>query len=334
MPNQNHEKSLRIVHCFRSPVGGIFRHVRDLVDAQIASGHEVGIVCDSSTGGAYEDELFKTIEPKLALGLTRVAMQRHVGPGDLISAWRTYKAVKGLHPDVLHGHGAKGGVYARVFGSVLRVFRSRVARFYSPHGGSLHYDAERISGKLFFLIERVLGRFTDQILFVADYERLTYAAKIGIPRNAVVIYNGLRPAEFEHIQPNPNSSDFLYIGMMRDLKGVDLFIDALALASTQTGRALTATMVGAGDELPKYKAQVLMLGLGKRIKFLEPMPAREAFALSKCIVIHLAPRLCLISCWKPLPLVYRLSLQKSVGFQKFLGPIQLRYATLVQRRLH
>lgn len=285
MLNPNHEKPLRIVHCFRSPVGGIFRHVRDLVDAQIASGHEIGIVCDSSTGGAYEEQLFKIIEPKLALGLTRVPMQRHVGPGDLISAWRTYKAVKSLHPDVLHGHGAKGGVYARVFGSVLRVFRSRVARFYSPHGGSLHYDADRISGKLFFLIERILGWFTDQILFVADYERVTYAAKIGIPHNSVIIYNGLRPAEFARISPNPDASDFLYIGMMRDLKGVDLFIDALAQASIQTGRALTATMVGAGDDLPKYKAQVLALGLVERVTFLEPMPARVAFALSKCIVV-------------------------------------------------
>ena len=25
---------MRIVHCFRSPVGGIFRHVRDLAEAQ------------------------------------------------------------------------------------------------------------------------------------------------------------------------------------------------------------------------------------------------------------------------------------------------------------
>ena len=63
---------LRIVHLFRSPVGGIFRHVRDLVEAQHAAGHLVGIVCDSSTGGEYEDRLFDTIRPKLALGLQRL----------------------------------------------------------------------------------------------------------------------------------------------------------------------------------------------------------------------------------------------------------------------
>lgn len=278
-------KSLRIVHCFRSPVGGIFRHVRDLVDAQIASGHQVGIVCDSSTGGAYEDKLFEAIQPKLALGLTRVQMQRHVGPGDIAAAWRTYQAIRKLHPDVLHGHGAKGGVYSRLFGSLLRAFRSRVARLYSPHGGSLHYDNNVLSGKIFFLVEGMLAKLTDRLLFVADYERRTFAEKIGQPKNAVVIYNGLRPSEFEPVLPGADAADFLYIGMMRDLKGADLFIDALAAASKATGRELTAVMVGAGDDLPKYKEQVRHLGLEKRVSFHDPMPARQAFAMARAIVV-------------------------------------------------
>ena len=46
--------SLRIVHCFRAPVGGVFRHVRDLAVAQAAAGHQVGFICDSTTGGALE----------------------------------------------------------------------------------------------------------------------------------------------------------------------------------------------------------------------------------------------------------------------------------------
>ena len=279
------QKPLRIVHCFRSPVGGIFRHVRDLVDAQIASGHQVGIVCDSTTGGDFEAKLFEAIQPKLALGLTRVPMQRHIGPGDLVAAWRTYKAISKLNPDVLHGHGAKGGVYSRVFGSLLRVFRSRVARLYSPHGGSLHYDNDVLSGKIFFLAERVLERLTDRIVFVADYERRTFITKIGTPRNAVVVYNGLRPAEFEPVPPVSDAVDFLYIGMMRDLKGADLFIDALDMASKSTGKDLTAIMVGAGDDLPKYKLQVQRLGLQSRVSFHDPMPARQAFAKARAIVV-------------------------------------------------
>jgi glycosyltransferase involved in cell wall biosynthesis len=277
---------LRIVHCFRSPVGGIFRHVRDLTEAQLAAGHVVGIVCDSTTGGEYEERLFDQMRDSLALGIHRTPMQRHVGPGDLASAWRTYRIIKELRPDVLHGHGAKGGAYARLFGSLLRVSRSRVARLYSPHGGSLHYDETTTTGKLFFALERFMARFTDCLLFVSDYERRTYRRKVGEPPIPnTLVYNGLRAAEFEPVVTAPDAADLLYIGMMRDLKGPDIFIEALALAGPQLERRLTAVMVGDGDDLPRYHAQVKRLGLEKQVRFLPPMPAREAFAMAELVVV-------------------------------------------------
>ncbi len=277
---------LRIVHCFRSPVGGIFRHVRDLVAAQRDAGHKIGIVCDSATGGAFEDQLFAALEPDLSLGITRIPMQRHVGPGDIAAAWRTYSAIKRLKPDVIHGHGAKGGAYARIFGSLLRVSGSRVARLYSPHGGSLHYDEDTLTGKAIFFAERALERRTDHLLFVSDFERQTYQRKVGEPRvtNAVV-YNGLREAEFEPVAHTEDAADFLYIGMMRDLKGPDIFIDALSLATRQSGKKLNAVMVGDGDDLPRYRQQVTRLGLVENITFMPPMPAREAFSLARTIVV-------------------------------------------------
>ena len=277
---------LRIVHCFRSPVGGIFRLVRDLVDAQVKAGHQVGIVCDSTTGGAYEEQLFQSIESQLSLGLYRVAMQRHIGPGDILAAWRTFKVIKGLRPDILHGHGAKGGVYSRMFGSLLRVFRSRVARLYSPHGGSLHYDEDTLTGKVFFRIEALLERFTDYLLFVSSYELTTYSKKVRSPRIPYsVIYNGLRENEFEPVRASKEAADFLFIGMMRDLKGPDIFIDALAIACKSTGKKLTAVMVGAGEDLGKYVAQTADLGLTEQVKFLAPMPARQAFAMARAVIV-------------------------------------------------
>ncbi|MBZ9815340.1 glycosyltransferase family 4 protein [Mesorhizobium sp. CA7] len=278
--------NLRIVHCFRSPVGGIFRHVRDLTEAQVAAGHAVGIVCDSTTGGDYEERLFEAMKDSLALGIHRTPMQRHVGPGDLASAWRTYRIIQELRPDVLHGHGAKGGAYARLFGSLLRVSRFRVARLYSPHGGSLHYDETTAMGKLFFGLERFMARFTDCLLFVSDYERNTYRRKVGEPPIPnTLVYNGLRAAEFEPVTTAANAADFLYIGMMRDLKGPDIFIDALAMAGDELGRPLSAVMVGDGDDLPRYHAQVERLGLKSHVRFLPPMPARQAFALAELIVV-------------------------------------------------
>lgn len=260
--------------------------MRDLTEAQVAAGHSVGIVCDSTTGGDFEEHLFDQMKGSLALGIHRTPMQRHVGPGDLASAWRTYRIIKELRPDVLHGHGAKGGAYARLFGSLLRVSRSRVARLYSPHGGSLHYDETTATGKLFFALERFMGRFTDCLLFVSDYERRTYRRKVGeppIPNR--LVYNGLRAAEFEPVDTASDAADLLYIGMMRDLKGPDIFIDALVLAATKLGRRLSAVMVGDGDDLPRYHAQVKRLGLDGDVRFLPPMPARDAFTLAEVVIV-------------------------------------------------
>lgn len=260
--------------------------MRDLTDAQIAQGHQVGIVCDSTTGGEFEERLFDDMKEKLALGVHRTPMQRHIGPGDIASAWRTYRIIKELQPDVLHGHGAKGGTYARLFGSLLRVSRSRVARLYSPHGGSLHYDEKTFVGRIFFSIERLMARFTDYLLFVSDYEYQAYRRKVGEPPvpNGLV-YNGLRAEEFDPVVSAPGAADLLYIGMMRDLKGPDIFIDALAQAELRLGRDISAVMVGDGDDLPRYRDQVKRLGLDERVQFLPPMPARRAFALGRLVVV-------------------------------------------------
>ena len=145
---------LRIIHCFRSPIGGIFRHVRDLAEFHAKAGHEVGIVCDSLTGSSFEDALFDEIRPYLSLGLVRLPISRAVSPRDIGAFWKSYREIKSLQPDVLHGHGAKGGAIARLIGSALRVNRYRVARLYSPHGGSLHYARNTLKGQLFLRLER------------------------------------------------------------------------------------------------------------------------------------------------------------------------------------
>ena len=92
---------------------------------------------------------FQEIEHKLALGLQRVKMQRNVGVGDLLAARRTYKAFQNKPCDIIHGHGAKGGLYARLFGAMMRRNGRKVASIYSPHGGSLHYSKSSLKGRVF-----------------------------------------------------------------------------------------------------------------------------------------------------------------------------------------
>lgn len=277
---------LRIIHCFRSPVGGIFRHVRDLAEAHAAAGHQVGILCDSTTGGTYEDSLFDEIRPHLALGLVRMPIHRSIGPMDFSALWRCYKEIRSLQPDVLHGHGAKGGAIARLIGSALRVNKYCVARLYSPHGGSLHYSPRSLAGGMIFPMERFQERLTDALVFVCDFERQTYFSKVGKPRERhELIYNGIDDREFEAVEARPDAVDFLYIGMMRDLKGPDLFVDAFSRTERMVGRPLSALMVGDGPQQNEYRDLALEMGLGQRIAMRSAMNAREAFALARHVVI-------------------------------------------------
>ena len=280
------EKPLRILHCLRAPAGGVFRHVRDLVDEHVAAGHQVGVLCDTKTDGEHEQKLLAELEPKLALGLIRTPIERSIKPSDIVALKKAYNHIKSLQPDVLHGHGAKGGVIARIIGSFLRVNRYRVARLYSPHGGSLHFRRASLKGQIILRAERFMERFTDRLVFVCDYEKNTYFSKVGEPRAKWRrIYNGISEAEFIPVPKGPEGVDLLYIGNLRDLKGPDVFIEAFLRTERVVGRPLTGLVIGNGPQRDEYAHRIGLIGLGNRVTLLPAMPAREAFALTDIVVV-------------------------------------------------
>ncbi|HEY0293192.1 MAG TPA: glycosyltransferase family 4 protein [Hansschlegelia sp.] len=277
-------RQLRIVHLVRSPVGGIFRHIADLISAQAAAGHLVGFVCDSLTGGPFEDERIRALEPMLALGATRVPISRQISASDFRAISQVRAILEPLQPDVIHCHGAKGGAFGRIVGAWLNR-RRPVARLYAPHGGSLHYDPKSLEGRIYFRVERALERFTDALIHVSDYERQAYVSHVGEPRcPAVVVRNGLTPQEFLPVVAAEEARDFLYLGMLRDLKGVDVFIQAVALLAG-SDRPATAIIVGDGPDDARYRAMAADLGLNDLVDFRPSTPTREAFALGRAVVV-------------------------------------------------
>ncbi|HKS61623.1 MAG TPA: glycosyltransferase, partial [Xanthobacteraceae bacterium] len=264
-------------HVLRSPVGGLFRHVLDLSRAQAARGHQVGIVADSTTGGERADAAFAALSPHLALGLTRVPMSRHIGASDVSAQRHVASRAHETGADVLHGHGAKGGAYARLVG------RGAI-RVYTPHGGSLHYGRSSPVGLLYLTLEQVLMRRTELFLFESAYGRDVFTAKIGTPSSLVrVVHNGVTQEEFADIAPQPDATDVVFIGELRHLKGVDVLLDALAILARE-GRPASATIIGAGPDADQFRAQAERLGLSSSTRFLGPRPAREGFACGGVMV--------------------------------------------------
>ena len=272
---------LSILHVLRAPVGGLFRHVCDLARGQAARGHHVGVIADQASGGARADAALADLAPVLALGLTRVPMARDLGGGDVAAIRHVGERAVAQRVHVLHGHGAKGGAYARLargFGAL---------RVYTPHGGSLHYRWSTLSGALYLTAEAILKRRTDLFLFESEYGRATFAAKVGAPDRAAlvrVVHNGVAEAEFSPIVPASDATDVVFVGELRQLKGVDVLIEAIAILS-RDGHRITVTIVGDGPDRAAFEAAVATRNLHNVVRFVGAMPARAAFALGRTLVL-------------------------------------------------
>lgn len=270
---------LNILHVFRAPVGGLFRHVLDLTREQVARGHRVGLIADLRTGGARADDVLRELEPSLALGLSRVAMYRQPSPGDAFVLGHILRRVAQAKADVVHGHGAKGGAYTRMICG-----NKRAVRAYTPHGGSLLFGHDTLAGKFYLTTERLLMLRGDLFLFESAYSADIFARKVGNPRGLVrIIHNGVSRAEFEPLTALPDATDLMYLGELRHIKGIDLLIDAIALMR-QNGRNVTATLIGDGPEREALQAQIVRANLSGAVRLMPAMPARAAFTFGRIMV--------------------------------------------------
>jgi glycosyltransferase involved in cell wall biosynthesis len=271
-------RPLKIVHVTRTPVGGIIRHILDVARGQVARGHEVGLVCDSSTGGERADEALAAIEPDLKLGLKRFPIARELGPTDLPSFVRVSRHLARLRPDVVHGHGAKGGAYGRMM-------RSAAIRVYTPHGGSLHYGVHTLPGIVYGTLENIMMRRTQLFLFESEFARNAFRTIVGAPRCLVrVVPNGIGVAEMVPVAPAAEAADVVCVGEFRYIKGVDVAIDAISELH-RGGRRVILAIAGDGEESENLRAQVARLGLTDSIRFLGHTPARQAFTAGRLLVV-------------------------------------------------
>ena len=268
---------LKILHVMRAPVGGLFRHVIDLARGQIARGHRVGLVADAATGGAAAEATLAALTPELALGLSRVAMSRRIGPRDITACAHVARRIADIGADVVHGHGAKGGAYARLADAHGAI------RVYTPHGGSLHYRCSSPAGFLYLASERLLMGRTDLFLFESAYSRDVFRAKVGEPgARSRVIHNGVAAAEFEPVTGNSSATDLVFVGELRMLKGVDVLLAAVALLACE-GTNVGVTIVGEGPDRAAF--ETAGAEQGGAIRFVGAMPARTGFALGRVLVV-------------------------------------------------
>ncbi|HZY67502.1 MAG TPA: glycosyltransferase family 4 protein [Devosia sp.] len=274
------DQTLRILQILRAPVGGLFRHVRDLTEELARRGHAIGVIADSLTSDALTAERLDGLKPFASLGVHTMPMPRTLGFADFTTPYRIRKLGRALQVDVVHGHGAKGGLGAR-FGRT----RGQVA-LNTPHGGVLNYKPGSLAGQFFRNAERSIGPITDAYIFESAYAQRAFHEQVGKPPcREAVIHNGLREEEFEPVLLDPDAKDFVFIGEFRDIKGIRFLMEALGNLRRPDGRPATIAMAGGGAEFELWQRHIAEHNLSDRVELLGVRPAREALRRGNVLVV-------------------------------------------------
>ena len=277
-------RKMRILHVLRAPLGGLWRHVVDLTREQVARGHEVGLVVDSLTGGERADQMLADLEPTLALGIERFPMLRHPHALDVLNVLRVERHARRLRADVVHGHGSKGGLYARM--PALWNRRNPPARGYTPHGGSFNHVASPLIQALYMGVETLLATRTDVLLFESVFIANRFHERVGDTQALVrIVQNGIAAAEFSPVTAKPDAADFLYVGELRSAKGIDTLIDATALLSRRLATPPRLVLVGSGPDQEQLEVRARARGISEQVSFPGAMAARRAFELGRVLVV-------------------------------------------------
>jgi glycosyltransferase involved in cell wall biosynthesis len=208
-------------------------------------------------------------------------MRRNPHPLDLAAVAAVRRVCRALRPDVLHGHGSKGGLYARLAGS-----DGSAVRAYTPHGGSFHFPPGTLRGALYMAAERRLAPRTDVFLFESEYIAGRFRAGVGATDRVVrIVYNGLAPAEFEPAAPAAAPFDLMQIGELRPGKGVDTLIDALGLLRRECGLRFTLLVVGSGPSQGELQARAGAAGVADAVAFEPQQPIWQALGRGRVMVM-------------------------------------------------
>ena len=197
----------------------------------------------------YLEKVATDVEAIRVDGLGRSIKPR----SDLTALFAIIKEIRHFKPDVIHTHTAKAGVVGRV-ASLLSGQKSM--RVHTFHGHLLHGYFGTAKTKLVILIEKILARFTDQLLAVGkQVQDDLIAVGIGNSKKFEVMPPGLKLANVPtkeaarvELGLQPNEIYCAFIGRITQIKRPDRFLDVAAKIKTDNVK-VHFIVAGAGEKL-------------------------------------------------------------------------------------
>ncbi len=275
VPTQQTSKPV-LVQILRSPLGGIGKHVRDIA-AYFSADSNVNVLI-------FTDLSEANFTPPLPANVTIYNLNISEGPksSDLINLIFIFNILRKKPIMVLHGHGAKGGLYSRLLGLILRC-----KCIYTPHGGSLHRSHGKLKNFIYDAIEKLLIPLTNVFLFESKYSKDLFVKNVGSNSRLVVNPNGvdvkteIMPKKF-----SPGGAlNLKSFGLLRHLKGHDILIEACALLQ-KNQVPFHYTIFGKGEEKSNLEKLIQEKGLSAQIEIKPYTENIETEMLSADIVVQ------------------------------------------------
>jgi len=268
--------------------------VRLLAETLCAAGHAVDLL----TYHEGEEIAFPGLR---LLRIPRLPLVRDVGIG---FSWKKLACDAALVVSFLRL--ARPGRYQVVHAGEETVFPA--ALFARRHRAALVYDmdsdlTDQLLGThaflrplrgLFVALERWALRRADLTLAVC--ERLAAKARALAPEARVRVLEDIAltdacggPAEDLRAHARAGDALALYVGNLERYQGIDLLLEALALAGADLPLTL-AVVGGAPADLERYRGRAAALGIDGRVRFLGPRPVQALGGLLAQADILVSPR--------------------------------------------
>lgn len=245
-------------------VGGIRKHVHDILSAAPTGVALLYIHSNVADAAAQQD--FADFDQA---GVQRLPLHvaKNPTPADLMNILAIWRVCRRSGVDVLHGHGAKGGLYARAVG-----FLMRKPVIYTPHGGSAHGRFGKFKSLLYASVEYGLKFATTLFVFESEYTRSAFRKLAGrIPDHRELInFNGLHLDRLAPQRVWSGCADrkvrLLTVGLLSMVKGQDLAICATAILKAR-GWQVSLDLCGAGEDRPHLESLAVASKIDDQVHF-------------------------------------------------------------------
>lgn len=278
------KKTISIMQIVGDPVGGIRKHVHSIIlqdNPQFEFSYAFSTeACDSRFLQDYTELTKKA-------NLIPLSIKKKPHFTDVLNILKLIRHIRSKKIDILHGHGAKGGLYARILGRLCGI-----KNIYTPHGGSVHSMFSPLAEKVYTSVERCLFFLTDYFVFESEYTANAFEKKIQRSLDRYCInYNGISSEDIGEIEKKALKLRYTdqvikvgVFGMLREQKGQVFAIRALAQLLS-SGLKIQLHIFGDGPDRTILEKTAKSLDCGSSVIFHGDVQEAELHMFAMDIIV-------------------------------------------------